>query len=64
MSLLPKEKKRIPSLRDDCIPYMEGCGLAYSHKSIVNTYVFYREGDGKQFAFTLPEIRSCFKNGW
>ena len=55
----------IPKLKD-CKAYIEGCGWQYSHKSILNQYVFYstKSRSTRYVAFTLNQIRDAYQNGW
>jgi hypothetical protein len=57
----------IPKLKD-CKAYIEGCGWQYSHKSILNQYVFIRPKQNtrptRYVAFTLTQIRDAYLNGW
>ena len=58
-----KARKTIPYLQD-CIREIESAGYTYSHRDITRQYVFYRNSDHKEVAFTLSEIRDASKNGW
>jgi hypothetical protein len=60
---------KIPSIRKECIPYIEGCGWKFVYYSD-GCYGF--EGvDGRKtmsgndmIYFTINELRHAFKNGW
>ena len=56
-------KPTIPHLTE-CLAYIEQAGWTYSHKSSARTYVFYRNSDLEELAFTLTEIRDAFKHGF
>ncbi len=58
-----KNRPAIPHLTE-CIAEIETAGYTYSHRSIARSYVFYRNSDKKEVAFTLSEIRDAFKHGW
>ncbi len=58
---------KIPHIQD-CIEYVESCGFKYSHRCILNTYVFYRIDDRvsypREISFSLHEIREAYKYGF
>lgn len=61
---------RIPKVRTECIPYIEGCGWRFTHRSSFGTYCF-KGLDGRKtmsgsetVGFSLTEIRFAFLNGW
>ena len=56
-------RKAIPHLKD-AIAYVESVGYTFSHVSVIRSYVFYRNSDHKELAFTLPEIRDALKGGF
>ena len=65
--------ERIPKVRTECIPYIEGCGWKFSHYKCLfgmRWYIFKAKeglktmGGNDTVLFTLTEIRHAFLNGW
>lgn len=62
---------RLPKVKTECIPYIEGCGWKFTHYDAgMRLYVFKGEngrrtmGGSNVISFTITEIRHAFSNGW
>ena len=61
--------RKLPLLRKDCIPYIEGCGWEFSHYN--RPWYTFTGINGRKTAngstqvhFTLTELRHAYENGW
>lgn len=55
----------LPTVKE-CKAYIESCGYTFSHRSIIGTYVFYRDIKNAkgEVSFTLRELREAKIYGW
>jgi hypothetical protein len=51
---------------EQCIQYIKDCGYVYQgyRRPWPRGYVFTHHITGREFIFTLTEIRYAFKHGW
>lgn len=61
--------RKLPLLRKDCIPYIEGCGWQFIGREY--GMYWFKGMNGKKtmsgndkIPFTLKELRDAYENGW